>query len=80
MAVPTFVDLQGFIVGKNFIVKEVAKDYSKHEHFISYAHELIKHFITKIIFINNTRETQDCDPDNFTPANPLVTPTHIQPE
>ncbi|KYN31564.1 Cytochrome b, partial [Trachymyrmex septentrionalis] len=20
------------------------------------------------------------DPDNFTPANPLVTPTHIQPE
>lgn len=29
----------------------ISKDYSKHEHFISYAHELIKHFITNSIQI-----------------------------
>lgn len=32
------------------------------------------------IFINLSRPFLFIDPDNFTPANPLVTPVHIQPE
>lgn len=33
-----------------------------------------------IILINSLTPYSLIDPENFTPANPLVTPTHIQPE
>jgi ubiquinol-cytochrome c reductase cytochrome b subunit len=32
------------------------------------------------IFVNLSSPFFFIDPDNFTPANPLVTPAHIQPE
>jgi ubiquinol-cytochrome c reductase cytochrome b subunit len=43
----------------------------------------ITRFIIAIIILSNLSLTEPYilrDPDNFTPANPLVTPVHIQPE
>jgi len=37
-------------------------------------------FLITFIFINLQYPFIFRDPDNFTEANPLVTPTHIQPE
>ncbi|YP_214937.1 cytochrome b (mitochondrion) [Homalodisca vitripennis] len=36
--------------------------------------------ITMLLILNMTEPYMLSDPDNFTPANPMVTPIHIQPE
>lgn len=36
--------------------------------------------ITILVIINKVYPFSLIDPENFTPANPLVTPAHIQPE
>jgi len=47
---------------------------------------LLKDFISArliiffLLLINKTNPFDLIDPENFTPANPLITPTHIQPE